>query len=68
MSRFSLVIDRLRSLRSELLKESKKRRAKAPSKKKPMKKIEFESEMLEEIFQKMPQDMQDLLKGKVQRK
>ena len=67
VSRFSSIIDDLREKREALLEESrKKRRAKgAPRKKKEEKKIEFESEMLEKIFNDMPRDMQEMLRKKV---
>ena len=67
MNRFSSFIDDLRIKRSKLLEESKKRRAKAPAKKRPkvLKEIDFESNMLKDIFAGMPKDMQEHLKGKV---
>lgn len=66
MNRFSSIIDDLRSKREKLLDDSKKRREKKGSpRKKKIRKIEFESPMLEEIFNSMPKDMQDLLRKKV---
>lgn len=66
LSRFSSIIDGLREKRAKLLEESrKKRRKKGAPRKKVMKKIEFESSMLEEIFNKMPKDMQEMLRKKI---
>lgn len=66
ISRFSSIIDGLREKRAKLLEESKKkRRAKGAPRKKVMRKIEFESPMLEEIFNAMPKDMQEALRKKV---
>ncbi len=66
LSRFSSIIIDLREKRGKLLEESKKRRAKKGSpRKKKEKKIVFESKMLEEIFNKMPKDMQEALRKKI---
>lgn len=68
MNNFSLIVDGLRSQRDELLQDSKKRRTtKGVSRKKPKKKIDFDSKMLEDLFGGMPQDMQEYLKGKIQK-
>jgi len=65
-SRFSSIVDELRVKREALLEESKrKKRKKGAPRKKAQKKIEFESPMLEEIFNKMPKDMQEMLRRKV---
>lgn len=66
LSRFSSIIDELREKRAKLLEESKRKRGGgAPRKKKKERKIEFESPMLEEIFNKMPRDVQEMLRKKV---
>lgn len=64
MSRFSSIIETLRVDRIELLKSSKKRRKKGSSKPKRKEKLSFDSPELEKIFNKMPKDMQDYIKGK----
>lgn len=66
MNRFSSIVENLRERREKLLEESKKRRrAKGAPRKKREKKIEFESKMLEELFNKMPKDMQEALRKKI---
>ncbi len=66
LNRFSSVVDDLRLERAKLLEESKKkRRKKGAPRRKVMRKIEFESPMLEKIFNEMPKDMQEMLRRKV---
>jgi len=66
LNRFSSIIDDLREKREKLLEESKKkRRKKGTPRKRVMRKIEFESPMLEKIFNEMPKDMQEMLRRKV---
>ena len=70
MSRFTEIILKLRTARQKQLEESQKRsrtsgKSKSPKKKKSLKKIVFDNPELQKLFDRMPDDCQDLIrKGK----
>ena len=68
MPRFTEIIKNLRVARLEQLEEAQKKRtrkkSKSSKKKKARKKVAFDNPELQKIFDSMPDDCKDLIRGK----